>query len=108
MVIATVMETIILVPKAQNVLSPTAPPDALNSAAVGIKGGRRPVTATVSPAVGVGTSNIENGSSVEVPVGVAVMDTPLSWISNAEQAPAKTAIHMPVDKATEVSACLRR
>jgi hypothetical protein len=47
----------------------------------GIKGGSSIVTAAVAPEVGVGASNIESGSPVvAVPVGVAVIETGLSWM----------------------------
>jgi hypothetical protein len=52
-------------------------------AGVGIKG----ATENNTPEVGVGASNIENGSPVDLmPVGVAVIETSLSSMPNAEQA----------------------
>lgn len=88
MATAPTKATTTLVPKARNAPSPPALPNWLLSVPnVGTKGGTtRAVTATVSPEVGVGASKGESGSPVDArPVGVAVIETALSTISNAAQ-----------------------
>ena len=79
-------------PRAQKALGPAALPFGFGVLIpdVGYKGGRRSVTATVAPAVGVGASKTASGSPVdETPVGEAVTEMALSTMPNAEQALSK-------------------
>jgi hypothetical protein len=105
----TEMATTVLVPAAQNALSPQLPDWPVPAPDVGIKGGNTmAVTATVSPGVGVGAWKGESGSPVdETPVALAVTSTVLSTMFASPQAPKKAVGYICRRTRRDVSIFLR-